>query len=258
MTITFTGSVCTPTIMGNDQIVQNIFTIENSSLSRVTLLIRRLNIQNDSVNLQTVVMPLVKVFTASGISGGIILPKSSFDTNKTSSNLTTFRCPINTDHPITVQSVSSNTIWEQYSARMHTAAQRFLGVDNKLMTKSYPYKIKPGDAITVQAISPAITSNPAINNNWFVNCLFQEDSYGTFAISGQVTLGGNPVVGAKVTVLESDDELMTNVQLVEVVTTDGSGNWSSAITSGRVGSAFVQYKNGSTYYTAPGSPFLEG
>ena len=50
---------------------------------------------------------------------------------------------------------------------------------------------------------------------------------------------------------------MTNPVFVGVSTSDGSGNWSASITSGRVGAAFVQYQTGGTYYTAPGSPFLE-
>jgi len=71
-----------------------------------------------------------------------------------------------------------------------------------------------------------------------------------------VTLGGSPVSGAKVMVMESDNVAGTNMFLREVITTPAGGTWASSILTGKVGSAFVQYEAGGTYYTAPGSPYL--
>jgi hypothetical protein len=87
--------------------------------------------------------------------------------------------------------------------------------------------------------------------------MWEEDSLPTFAISGVVTLSAAPVSGAKVMVIQADDEVMTNATLVEVKTTNALGEWASTILSGKVGAAFVQYENGGTYYTAAGNPFLE-
>jgi len=64
------------------------------------------------------------------------------------------------------------------------------------------------------------------------------------------------VSGAIITVIEADDESMTNPVLVEKIVTAAGGTWASSITTGKVGAAFVQYKSGATYYTAPGSPYL--
>jgi hypothetical protein len=93
-------------------------------------------------------------------------------------------------------------------------------------------------------------------NNWMVLCSWEEDSISTFSISGNVTLGGVAISGAKVYVIEADDRSGTNAVLREVVTTV-SGAWSSTIKTGKVGAAFVQYETGGALYTAPGSPFLE-
>jgi len=109
----------------------------------------------------------------------------------------------------------------------------------------------------VQVVAPTVASNTLQMNNWFVACSWEEDSIATFAISGQVTLSAVPVAGAKVVIIEADDELMTNAVLVETKTSDGSGNWSSSISVGKVGVAFTQYKSGPTYYTSLSQPFLK-
>ncbi len=90
-----------------------------------------------------------------------------------------------------------------------------------------------------------------------MNCIWEEEARPTFAISGTVTLSGSPVAGAIVTVIEADDLDMTNQYVREKIVTPAGGNWASTITSGKVGAAFVQYRSGATYYTAPGSPYLE-
>lgn len=92
---------------------------------------------------------------------------------------------------------------------------------------------------------------------WTVEPTLISGAIATYAISGTVTLSGSPVDGAKVMVLEADDTSLTNAHLYQVVTTAGGGLWASTIRTGKVGAAFVQYENGGTYYTAPGSPFLQ-
>ena len=117
--------------------------------------------------------------------------------------------------------------------------------------------MRPGESLLCQVVGATTASNARLANNWWVQAEWEEDPIATFAISGTVTLSGSPVSGAKVMVLEADDTAMTNAVLVEVVTTAAGGTWASSIKTGKVGAAFVQYTNGGTYYTAPGSPYLQ-
>jgi hypothetical protein len=123
-----------------------------------------------------------------------------------------------------------------------------------LLDKSFI--LKPGESLIVQAIAAATTSNPALSSNWFAQVNWQEDEIATFAISGTVTLSASPVAGAIVTVIEADDVDMTNAVLRQTIVTGAGGTWASSIRTGKVGAAFVQYRVGGTYYTAPGSPYL--
>jgi len=117
-------------------------------------------------------------------------------------------------------------------------------------------KLRPGESLLVRVVGAAVAANAALSNNWTASVAIEEDQKSTFAISGTVTLSGSPVTGAKVMVMEADDTAGTNMFLREVITTPAGGTWSSSILTGKVGSAFVQYTSGGTYYTAPGSPYL--
>lgn len=259
MAITFLGTAKTLVAFGNDAVLQNILTIENGVQSRVNLNIRRLIFQNDAIATLQSVMPLVKTSRASSISGGVILEKGTFDTTKTSDVNVVFRAQVHETARITA--TPSNTVFQQYPNRMHSAIKQQRCGNRTLLPSlvqksGREFKLHPGEALLVRVVSPVVATNAALTNNWFVECVYEEDAISTFAISGTVTLGGSPVDGAKVMVIEADDELLTNAFLREVITTPAGGTWSSTIRTGKVGAAFVQYKNGATYYTAPGSPFL--
>lgn len=75
-------------------------------------------------------------------------------------------------------------------------------------------------------------------------------------ISGTVTKDAVAQSGAKVLIVDADDNSLTNPYLRDVVTSDGSGNWSSIVPVGRVGFAFAMWDNSGTFYTSPGCPFL--
>jgi hypothetical protein len=157
---------------------------------------------------------------------------------------------------------AGNTVWQKYDNRMHTAVEQQrpnIGknlLPNLVNDTGKEFVVRPGEALLIQVNASAGTSNAATANSYFVECLWEEDSVSTFAISGQVTLGGNGVDGAKVMIIEADDTSLTNGFLRAIVTTSGGGNWSSDIKTGHIGAVFVQYTNGGTYYTAPGSPYL--
>ena len=260
MAITYYGTISCFPILGNDQLTQNLMTLENGTGSRVNVRLRRFSVQNDPVTTLTSVKPLIYStrIAAGAVTGGIILTKGVFDTTLTSDSNVVIRAAISTTSPITA--TPSSRLWETYTLRLHSAIQKVIAEDENMiprLTETNPIIIRPGEGILIALKGAATASNNALANNWACQCMWEEDSIGTFAISGTVTLGGVPVDGAKIIVIEADDESGTNGRLVEITTSNAIGQWSSAITSGRVGAAFVQYVNGGVYYTAPGSPFLE-
>lgn len=260
MAITYRGTAKSHVQYGNGALLQNLFTIENGYQSRVDVYVRKLILEIDSVAVLASVTPLAKVSRATAISGGQIVEKCTFDTALTSDANVIMRAAIFEAARITA--APGDVIWEQFTNRMHTAVEqqrfpnRYLLLPSIVGDVGKEFKLRPGQALLVQVVSAAVTSNAAVTNNYFVECAFEEDAISTFAISGTVTLSGSPVDGAKVMVIEADDVLLTNAFLREVITTPAGGTWSSTIRTGKVGAAFVQYKNGATYYTAPGSPFL--
>jgi hypothetical protein len=262
MAITYKGMTASLGIFGNDLTIQHIFAICNGSASRVNVQVKRIALQNDPVNVLTSVMPDTKVTRAEGtVSGGMNLPKVPFDTSLISDTNVVFRAAVASGNLITA-TAGAILAYRQLTSRIHTAIGQILGEDENPLPEIVDnigdeFLVRPGESLLLTVIGAVVASNAAITNNWFINCAWYEDSLTTFAISGTVTLGGNPVDGAKVIVLEADDEALTNAHLVEVKTTNGSGQWSSTILHGKVGAAFVQYVTGGIYYTAPGSPFLE-
>ena len=260
MAISFTGIVKSQIIFGNDSVSQNIFTIENGFASRVDVYVRRLIFQEDAIAAYTAVMPLVKSCRATSISGGTILEKGPFDTTQVSDP--NVICRAQDQDAARITATPGDTVWQEFPIRMHTGAEQQQGLDNYIRTiipalsNVQNFVLHPGESLLVRVVSPVVAANPYNSNYWFVECVLEENQFPTFTISGTVTLNSTPVDGAKVMIVEADDVLLTNAHLREVITTPAGGAWSSTIRQGKVGAAFVQYKNGSTYYTAPGSPFL--
>jgi len=260
MAITYSGLVKSSIVFGNDATTQNLFTITNNYASRVNVIVRRLVFQEDAIAVSTAVMPLVKASRATAISGGVILEKGAFDTTQSSDANVIFRSPSAETAGITA--TPGTILWQGFPIRMHTAVEQQQGINNYMQTllpklaAVQDFILRPGGGLLVQVVAAAGTSNALVSNHWFVECAFEEDTISTFAISGTVTLGGSPVTGAKIIVVEADDTVLTNAILREVITTPAGGTWASTIRTGKIGAAFVQYTTGGTYYTAPGSPYL--
>lgn len=259
MPITFTGGFQVPIVFGNNATTQNLMTIENQIGSRVDVNVRRLMMQIDPVNALAAVMPIIKVCRATGISGGALLDKSKFSTTQNSDSFVVIRSAMGEGSSIAA--TPGDTVWQQYAMRLHTAVEQILNADNNALPRlvsetGSAFKLRPGESLLVWVSSSVGTSNDATSNNWQASAIIEEDQKSTFAISGTVTLSGSPVSGAKVMVMEADDVSGTNMFLREVITTPAGGTWASSILTGKVGSAFVQYTTGGTYYTAPGSPYL--
>lgn len=260
MAFSFAGSACTPVIYGNGLTTQNLMALTNKVGSRVNLYIRRASVQLDPILALTSVMPQVKLSRCdtSLISGGYISPHGNYNATETSSDSVIFRTSMLQDAPITA--TAGPAVWQQYCSRMHTVVEQVQAPDNNLLpllATTIDFILRPGESILAQVVGLSTASNATLSNNWFINLQWQEEPVPTFNISGTVRLSAAPVAGAIVTVIEADDESMTNPILVEKIVTDGGGAWASTISSGKVGAAFVQYKAGATYYTAPGSPYLE-
>lgn len=265
MAVSFRGTAQSLAIYGNDSTSQNLFVVENGIASRVNVIVRRLTFGSDSLAVLTSVMNLVKTCRATAVSGGFIVDKAPFVGTQTSDSAVVFRAQCNEAGRITA--TAGDTLWTQLVPRMHTAIeQQQPEVDSERLQQRSVVPIiakdvadlvvRPGQALLVRLVAAAAASNPFATQNYTVRCSWEEDEIATFAISGTVTLSGSPVSGAVVTVVEADDEAGTNAVLRQVITTGAGGTWASSIRTGKVGAAFVQYENGGTYYTAPGSPFL--
>lgn len=257
MAFTFHGTVPAPIALGGNSTNQNVFTITNKLGSRVNVYVRKLTAQVDNIAALATVMPQVKTARATSISGGAILSASTYSTTQSSSSSVEVRAPILDGFPLTA--TASDTLWQSYCSRMHTVAEQVLARDNYLLPKlinDQDFLLRPNQSLVCMVVGATAASNASLSCNWWVEAEWDEESVSTFAISGTVTLSGSPVSGAIITVIESDDESMTNPVLVEKIVTGAGGTWASSITTGKVGAAFVQYKSGATYYTAPGSPYL--
>jgi hypothetical protein len=262
MAYTFKGAAVTPVgIIGNDQLIQNIFTIENGIFSRVNVIIKRLVVQLDPIIVLTSVMPLIKSSRiTSTITGGITLPKVPFDTSKNSDTNVIIRTSISSGNPIIA--TASTTQWEKYGNRLHSLYGQVSSEDaneipNLAENANTKYILKPGEKLLVYIEGPSVASNSSLANNWFAQCVWEEEEINTFPISGTVTLHGSPINNAKIIIIESTDKFMSNPTLIDVKTTTISGTWNSIIASGRIGAAFTQYTISGVYYTAPGNPYLE-
>lgn len=259
MAVTFRGGIQAPTVFGNNATTQHLFSLENGIGSRVNINVRRLSIQNDPVAVLTTVLPQVKVSRGIGISGGVTLAKAAFSTLESSDPAVVIRSAMGEGSPITA--TPGDTVWQQYTSRLHTAVEQVLASDENALPRlvdssPFSFKLRPGESMLVTVVGSAVTSNATTTNNWLVDCAWEEDQIATFAISGTVTLSAVPVAGAIVTVVEADDNNMTNAVLRDTIVTPAGGTWASSIRVGKVGAAFVQYEAGGTLYTAPGSPYL--
>lgn len=266
MAVTFRGTAQSLNIVGNDATTQNLFVIENGIASRVNVILRRLIFGSDPVAVLTSVQNVLKVSRCTAVSGGVLLAKGSFNLSQSSDAAVTIRAQMNEGALITA--TAGDTLWTQMTTRMHTGVEqqqpeidsertRYRNLLPGLTEDVADFVLRPGQSLLVKVVAATAASNALTTNNYTVRCMWEEDAIATFAISGTVTLSGSPVSGAIVTVIEADDTSMTNAVLRETIVTPAGGTWASNIRTGKVAAAFVQYENGGTLYTAPGSPYLE-
>jgi len=257
MAIVFRGGAQTSIRMGNDATTQNLFVIENGIASRININVKKLVVLSDVLAAYTAdPMPLIKISRlSSAATGGLFVEKITFDTTLSSDAAVQLRAG-------NITASAGNIIWQSFGTRMHTTYGQINGWEGSLLPHTVDqsgkeFKVRPGEWILVHVASPTVTENAITLSNWFVEIEWEEDSITTFNISGTISLNGSPLVGAKIIVIESRNNSLTDPVLREVTTSTTGGAWSSTIRTGWIGGAFVQYESGGTLYTAAGSPFLE-
>jgi len=179
MALSYQGTAATFRILGTAATPHNVFSIENTSGSAVTVKIRRITCQLDATAVLTSVMPLVKASRPSAIpSGGTSLAKGSFDTSLSSAANVIIRGANASDGgaATAITATAGDTVWQQYCMRLHTAVGQVLAPDNSViptLCEDSPFILAAGQALLVQVVASAGSSNPA-TNHWFVQVMWEE------------------------------------------------------------------------------------
>ena len=174
-------------IIGRASTSQFLFTIENTSATTIVTL-RRLVLQMDATVTLQVVMPLLKTSRCAVPTGGftptagVLYGKIPFDSTTTSSTYTTVRLDSYNDTQSATTAITATpvyTLWQQFGMRVNTAVGQLIAVDCDMLpalvadSSLAPFRLRQNEAIVVQIVGLATTSNPA-TNHYFVNCVWEE------------------------------------------------------------------------------------
>lgn len=173
-------STATFRILGTAATGHNLFTLENTTGSAVTVNVRRLLIQMDSTSVLTTFMPIIKTSRCAVPTGGTILAINAFDTATSSvANVTARGANASDGGAATAITATPGIVaWQQYAMRLHTAVGQILAPDNNLLPSlventGYEFKLRANEALVVQIVAAAGTSNPT-TNMYFVECVWEE------------------------------------------------------------------------------------
>lgn len=179
----YSGMVATFRTLGNAATAHVIFSLENTSGSTRIITVRRLTVQLDATVALTAVMPQVKCHRESTMpGGGTTLTKGTFDTAQSSvANVVARGATASDGGGATAITGTPGTVhWQQYCMRLHTAVGQVLAPDNNVLPLLIdnptldPFLLRANQALYVQVVAAAGTSNPA-TNHWFVNCAWEEN-----------------------------------------------------------------------------------
>ena len=169
--------------LGAAATTHTLFSLENTAGSAKTVNVRRLLVQMDATAVLTTFMPIIKTSRVTGSlpSGGTSLAKCPFDNAAAASvaNVVARGATASDGGTATAITATPGTVaWQQYSMRLHTAVGQVLAPDNNLLpslvdTSGYEFKMAAGEALMVQIVAAAGTSNPA-TNHYFVECTWEE------------------------------------------------------------------------------------
>jgi hypothetical protein len=173
-------SVATFRTLGTAATPHTLFSLENTAGSAVSVRVRRLLVQMDATAVLTTFMPLIKTSRVSGAlpSGGTTLAKSSFVTaNASAANVVARGATASDGGVATAITATPGTVaWQQYGMRLHTAVGQVLAPDNNqlpALVETFTFSLVAGEALMVQIVAAAGTSNPA-TNYYFVACTWEE------------------------------------------------------------------------------------
>ena len=163
-------------ILGTAATPHNLLTIENTDAT-VQVRIRDISIQLDATAVLTAVMPLTKVSRATGVpTGGTTLSKAQFDTANASDAQIVVRGANASDGgaATAITATAGTTIWQEYQMRMHTVVGQVLSPPSRMPTiLTKDLVLRQNEAILVQVVAAAGTSNPA-TNHWSVTVTWDE------------------------------------------------------------------------------------
>jgi len=165
--------------LGSATLTQNLLAIENQTGSGRLLGVRRLTVQLDATGVLAAVAPTVGAFRTTAMpTGGTILPETQIDTTQTNSGLLVAR-GATASHggaatAIVATPATGNPAWGQYTMRVATAVGQILMEDQSILPalcEDTPLILREGQALVVQVVAAATTSNPA-TNHWICNAVF--------------------------------------------------------------------------------------
>ncbi len=165
--------------LGAAALLHNIFSIENQAGSTVLVAVRRMAVQMDATALLAVVAPSVKVSRITTLpTGGTVLGKVLADTAQTLNASVVVRGATASDGgaATAIAATAGTAFWSQLTMRMHSLVGQVLMEDESVipgLSESDPIILRAGQALLVQVVAAATTSNPA-TNNWVVNSVFEE------------------------------------------------------------------------------------
>jgi hypothetical protein len=264
MAIDFVGSTVTPPINCPPDSGEYVFALVNTTRSRHKVNVLRFVAVGDSVEISTTaghIMPLLKTWrcACTAVSGGVSIDKRPpWDTAVNSPDpaikLLYSGYGVSESNRITV-SARTGPAWQNFTQRGATNVEQRRSIDNSMLsrlTATADFSILPGQAIVV---SWEHGTQP-VGGSIFFNIAWEEDEVDTgYTVSGDVTLSGVPVSGAKVLLVTDMDRDLPSPEL-EVITTGAPGTWSKKLGSNVKASVFVQSRDGETLYTDEGKPYI--
>jgi hypothetical protein len=254
-------SASSPFVRGTSKAGESvIFAVQNGRESMVNVTLRRGVFQRDpNAVVLTTVMPQIRTYRADSVQSPLGLRTAvTVPWNTAQPSDSNVQVLIGSDFSYYTRSlvpISAGDIGQRaYATRMQSLIGQVLTFDLDLF-QAQPIVLAPGSAFVAEISAETALSDPAAAGSMF-QLAWEETPITTFTISGTVTDGGTGVVGAKVTVLVSDDFTLANAYKLAVVTTTTGGAWSVEIPAGKVAYAYAQHESSGTFYTAPGRPYI--
>ncbi len=170
--------------LGAAALLHNLFSIENAVGSTVLVAVKRVSVQLDTTAVLTAVAPSVKASRITALpTGGTALGKVSTDSTETSNASVVVRGATASDGGVAtaITATAGVAFWSQLTMRQHTLAGQVLMEDESVipaLSEDEPVVLRAGEALLVQVVAAATTSNPA-TNHWVLNAMFEEMVYAT-------------------------------------------------------------------------------